>query len=631
MADVINLPGLKLSKSPLEEFGRLTFLNPREISGGATALAFRTTAKKIEEFIAEGGSLLPIVCGEHIIGGSVLVHRRIAGSPAISILYIALGDGQGNGGGRGEWEGAVAVYYNGAAQSVSADATTAGYRFHAGAISTGVASGPQQVDAFLPDNIAYSGTVYYAIKLTDTDANAGDTPQKLRGRFKGRKFLNFNAGGISLGSIYSVNAALFAADRVLAYCDHKFPGNAAAALAKLQGMIEWDSWIDWRDFNGALISWNNGISTVNIPRFQCHMAFLEDVKLDEALNQICASSGAHWQVDGRQIVFFPPTEREPVHHFDESNIIDGSIRVEPRDPDQRPNIYEATYRDTDDTFLGLTATPAIRREALIRQAGKIKASRSFPNMPLSQAQRLLERQARLEADNPVIVALVGDENSIDVQSGEFVTMSHKAYDWNYQRFLVLETVLQSAEDGADLCEFVLQKIDDILYSDTAHGPKQQKLSELNPTTNTTPDTVQGGSAVTSPSNTGHGSTNVLQVGAGSTTKSIIWTAFAPVPGGTLTAVSLKFNWSEDGSIANGGTSGFRVQYSTNGGGAWTTALEHFNVTSPTTSNTTVVLSTSQDLTQVQVRGRLQAGGGGVGDSASLTASVSNIRIEVEFS
>lgn len=626
MGDIIILPDLKIERLG-EPLGPIPFLNPREISGGGSSDAFAETAAKIEDFFAEGGRPLAIVSGEHIIGGSVLFHRFITGSPNTSIVYVGLGDGQGAGGGRGEWDSAVAVYYKGALQSVSGGAG-AGYRFHAGFISTAVDSGNQQVDAFDAANIAYSGLAYYAIKLTDTDANAGDTPNQLRGRFKGRKFLNFNASGISLGSSYSVNAARFAADRILAYCDHKFPGNATAALAKLQEMVEWDSWTTWRDVNDALISWDNGATTANIKRFECHMAFLDDVTLAEALDQICASSGAHWQLDGRRIVFFPPTERDPVHHFNESNIIEGSVRIEPRDLRQRPNIFEAQFRDTTDTFLGITTTPAIRREALIRQAGKIKASRSLPNMNLSQAVRLLERQARLEADNPVIVAYQCDETSMRVMSGEFVTVSHPLGPWTYQRFLVLEATLQGAEEGPDLCEFVLQKVDDPLYSDTVSHPKQQKLTTLNPTSFTTPDTAQGGTAVTSATNLGHGSTTASANNGATTQKSIKWTTFTL--NGEATSIKLKFEWTEDGSVDAGSDNRFRVQYSVNGGSGWTTVFDHLDVITPvSTTTSTTTISTPATISQIQVRDFLEAISV-AGESASVNATVSNIRLEIEF-
>ena len=79
-------------------------------------------------------------------------------------------------------------------------------------------------------------------------------------------------------------------------------------------------------------------------------------------------------------------------------------------------------------------------------------------------------------------------------------------------------------------------------------------------------------------------------------------------------------------MAADGTNSFRVEYSTNGGGAWNTVFSHPDITSPTSSSSEVTLSNSQDLTQVQVRDRLFAAGNT--GSASVTASVSNVQVEV---
>mgnify|MGYP003578142589 CR=1 FL=1 len=152
---------------------------------------------------------------------------------------------------------------------------------------------------------------------------------------------------------------------------------------------------------------------------------------------------------------------------------------------------------------------------------------------------------------------------------------------------------------------------------------------LQPTANETPDTGQGGAAVTGNTNTGHGATTSSQVGAGATSKTCRWSGIGAAPAGSVISITLKADWTENGSITGAGTNLFRIQYSTNGGGAWNTLISHSNVTSasgPTTA--TQALSTSQDLTQVQVRDLIQAAASGGGDSASITGTVANILVEV---
>jgi hypothetical protein len=156
---------------------------------------------------------------------------------------------------------------------------------------------------------------------------------------------------------------------------------------------------------------------------------------------------------------------------------------------------------------------------------------------------------------------------------------------------------------------------------------------VNPTSNTTPDPAQGGNAVTGNVNTGHGSTITTQAGAGTATKSCIWTGFpATGDGGAVVSMTLKFDWTEDGSVIVGtgsASNSFRVQYSVNGGGAFTTVFQHADVVAPASSSSSVSITLPQDVTQVQVRDRMQATAtADVSDSASITTSISNIRIEV---
>ena len=157
------------------------------------------------------------------------------------------------------------------------------------------------------------------------------------------------------------------------------------------------------------------------------------------------------------------------------------------------------------------------------------------------------------------------------------------------------------------------------------------LVTLQPTSNTNPDPAQGGGAVSSATNTGHGSTTASQAAAGTQTKSCIWTGVGPGAGLVISA-ALKFDWSEDGTVVVGtGSAGnsFRLQYSLDGGSVWNTIFNHTDVTSPTTSSSTVSLTLPQDFSLIQFRSRLTATAtADPSDSASITASVSNLRVEV---
>lgn len=152
------------------------------------------------------------------------------------------------------------------------------------------------------------------------------------------------------------------------------------------------------------------------------------------------------------------------------------------------------------------------------------------------------------------------------------------------------------------------------------------ISTLIPTANQTPDPGQGGLAVTGNINTGHGSTIATGPISGvGQTKTCIWTGFAAVTG-QIASIRLLLDWSENGTVGLDASNSFRIEYSVNGGGAWTSIFVHSNITSSNSSSSNVVLPTA-DPTQVQVRDSLSAEGSDSG-AASVTASVSNIRLEV---
>jgi len=156
------------------------------------------------------------------------------------------------------------------------------------------------------------------------------------------------------------------------------------------------------------------------------------------------------------------------------------------------------------------------------------------------------------------------------------------------------------------------------------------LTTVNPGNFENPDTGQPGSiAVTTPSNTGHASSTASASGGSAQSKSCRWFAFPSVPGVTLSA-TLKIDHTSSGALSGAGdkSNGFRLQYSLNNGGSWTDAVLRTNFTTsdgPTTFS--FVLPIGQDLTQVQIRDFMEAVSD-VGNSASASATIANIKIEV---
>lgn len=160
-----------------------------------------------------------------------------------------------------------------------------------------------------------------------------------------------------------------------------------------------------------------------------------------------------------------------------------------------------------------------------------------------------------------------------------------------------------------------------------------------PTANETPDTtngIGGDVAVTTPTNTGHASTTAtFGGGTGQTIKSCRWFTFQNLFGGNRTSVKLKVTHTSSGDdvsdppFSGGNSNRFQLQYSLNGGSDWTDIVDRQDFESsqgPTTAE--ISLSLIQDLTQVQVRDILTASSNLSADPISVTATISDIKIEV---
>jgi len=196
------------------------------------------------------------------------------------------------------------------------------------------------------------------------------------------------------------------------------------------------------------------------------------------------------------------------------------------------------------------------------------------------------------------------------------------------------------------------------------------LTVRQPTNRETPDSGQGGQAVTGVSNTGHSSTVTASAAvdspppgtpvSDSDSKSARWFGLQEVSGQKI-LVKLKFTWSASGAVdATGGlgqgppqidgsassTCSFQIQYSLNGGSNWTTHVSDSasasSIGPPDSDSFTnngsadITLGNGQDVSQIQVRCLYQTGanaeaGNGFDNAtanASVTATISGIQVEV---
>lgn len=160
------------------------------------------------------------------------------------------------------------------------------------------------------------------------------------------------------------------------------------------------------------------------------------------------------------------------------------------------------------------------------------------------------------------------------------------------------------------------------------------LIVVQPNVNTTPDLDQGASsAVTGISNTGHGATASSAGGEGDTEiKTAKWSSFSPV-GGQKSSIVLKIDHTSSGALSGvTANNSFTLEYSLNGGSSWATAVSRSNFTAlqgPTTFS--IALPNTQDISQVQVRDKIQASTDAIGHTATATVTIANIKLEVTTS
>jgi hypothetical protein len=444
-------------------------------ASGARALPTRGTA---EELAPVGGQPLALPFGKHRFDGGQMIFRKYA--TGNSRFATALGDGGEKG-----WNAITAAYYAGQALSVSPDSTTAGYRFHPGTLSTGLADSVQGRDAFFTDALTYSGTAYAAVLLPAEYATE-DTPYKFSCVAECALVPDYDQTGNLTGWSYSTNPARIAAygifvDTAVRLASLGVVPTDAVFPLYLQRRVDWTSWWRLRNICDETISWNDGTSTRDIKRFECNIIFTQSVKLDQFLDAVLATCASYWQDDAGLIKFVTPFDVTPVHHFSDGT--DGlrcnvfsDYGLEPADLNTKLRNVVATFGDADTDLLDESQVQW-RDERLIQRFGESPAAvRRFPNMNGSQAQRLLERQMRLETQFTGILRLTGHGDSMHVLKGDRVTVTNARAKWLNELCLVLSVDNENAERTPDKNTFTVQKLDGDLYRDDWHRPMQRAIA-----------------------------------------------------------------------------------------------------------------------------------------------------------
>ncbi len=421
--------------------------------GGDPGTGSPTTSTLADVQLDEGGRLA-LAYGEHLAAGHLVYYKNSAGPPpSITAIYVL---------GEGPWDSAIKVWYAGEELSASPDNTTPGYHFHIGTLSTGNADPVQGIDGFVPDTMTYSGMAYIAVLYPEKYATE-ERPDKLRGRYKCLKIANYDDEGTETDAgSYSANPARVAADLILKQ-GRRDPDR-----------IDWPSWVAWRDYCDATLTWDDGTTEHTIPRFECHAVFLEPVDLATALDAVCRTSCTNWQDDGEKIRFILPTDRTPIHSFTPTNIVEGSIRAYPKDPQTVPRHIRIKFRDLFDTYLTETSVE-IKNDALIETYGDQITEVAMPNMNHSQAQRIGTYMLNAELSSFKVVELTAAGDSMPLLPGDYATVANQFRSVLNGTYIISKTTDKSPESTADERDFALMLADTSFYSDGAHFPIQRPV------------------------------------------------------------------------------------------------------------------------------------------------------------
>lgn len=449
--------------NPLDPFGDIGGIGGGFSGGGGGTgpapepMGDPAPEKTLQEMQVDEGATLALAYGKHVVAGNLIEYSYSSGPPPALKFITALGEGP--------WEGVNVfssqnqIYYGGQLLSASGSSSTPGYKFHPGTYSSGTGDANQGTPQFFPSSPTYSGTAYVEVLLDNTQS-VEERPDKFKGVFKCLKVANYNSSGtVTDAGSYSTN-----------------PARVAADLLKRAGLltrIDWPSWVTWRDYCDATITWGAG----NITRFECHAAFTAGIDIVTALSVVTQTACTYWQDDGQKIVFLPvidnavidPNTTSPVHTFTTSNA--RNLSVINNDRRQLPTGYTAKFRDIDDEYMTEVSVEYFDAELEDQVGAPNRIEISLPPMKRSQAERICHYRTVLDGVCSVGIELIGYGDCSRVLPGDYIAIGHelvKTVDTDNYTALVTEAEDLPDSDGPGLRRIQAKLLKRAPYKDTAH-------------------------------------------------------------------------------------------------------------------------------------------------------------------
>jgi hypothetical protein len=228
---------------------------------------------------------------------------------------------------------------------------------------------------------------------------------------------NYNSSGsVTDSGSYSANPARVAADLL--------------KRAGLLSLIDWSSWVSWRDYCDATISWG----TRTIPRFQCHLALTNPIDLIGALTQVTQASCTFWQDTGTTIKFLLPIVSSSLTNgneqitFTESNC--RNVTLVANDRRALPTGYIARFRDLDDEYMGEVTVEVFSDTLETNTGGQNRVEFGLPPMTRSQAERVCNWRLQLDGVYNTDVEVIGYGSASAIVPGDLVKIDHEVLQNN---------------------------------------------------------------------------------------------------------------------------------------------------------------------------------------------------------
>lgn len=201
--------------------------------------------------------------------------------------------------------------------------------------------------------------------------------------------------------------------------------------------------------------------TISRPRYETHPFFNGPTRLDDAVRTVLGLCNSTYQeADGKLKFFCLEQVTSTAGHISDDKIVNGSLRLIPRDVLQLRNSWQATVRDIDSQYLDKTAEPIlIERQDLITAAGRRIDGEAIELYSCSrwQAYQTLAAIVRRAVDPKYAAELTGTADTFAMLAGDAAAVDIEFRSQTNQPMLVIESNDASSEETADERQFVLQQ------------------------------------------------------------------------------------------------------------------------------------------------------------------------------